>query len=120
LIGASRALGFRAAFLPCKLAPHLGVLVTDASPEVGAVRVGRVLERVWLRAESEGLVLQPLAGAALLSLPEFREVSSSTRSILAQAWRGLVPGTPILVFRMGRAHSRRVRTGRRSASEYLA
>jgi hypothetical protein len=118
-IGASHALGFRAAYLPCRLAPHLGVLVTDSSPEVGAVRVGRALERVWLKAESEGLAFQPLAAAALLALPEYREVSTHAREVLTRGWRALVPGTPMMVFRMGRATPPNARTGRPPIMDYV-
>jgi hypothetical protein len=118
-VGASHAMGFRAADLPCRLAPHLGVLVTDASPEVGAVRVGRALERVWLKAESDGLAFQPFAAAALLALSEYREVSTRTREALAQGWRGLVSGTPLMIFRMGRARPPSVRTGRLPSDHYL-
>lgn len=118
-IGASHALGFRAAYLPCRFAPHLGVLVTDSSPDVGAVPVGRALERVWLKAESEGLAFQPLAGAALLALPENREVSSPAREALMRGWRGLVQGTPMMVFRIGRAQRPKTRTGRLPIIDYV-
>jgi hypothetical protein len=118
-IGASHALGFRAAYLPCRFAPHLGVLVTDSSPEVGAARVGRALERVWLKAASEGLAFQPFAAAALLAFPEYREVSSGAREALVRGWRGLVPGTPMMVFRMGRAQPPSARTARLPVEHYL-
>lgn len=119
-IGASHALGFRAAYLPCRLAPHLGVLVTDASAEAGALRVGQALERVWLKATSEGLAFQPFAAAALLALPEYREVSSRAREALARGWRELVSGTPLMIFRMGRARPPSVRAGRLPPEHYLA
>ena len=118
-IGASHALGFRAAYLPCKLAPHLGALVTDLSPQEGALRAGRALERVWLKAAGDGLALQPLAAAPLLAFPQYRDVSPDTGDRLRRGWKTLTNATPLMVFRMGRAKHPRVRASRRPANAYL-
>jgi hypothetical protein len=119
-VGGSHALGFRAAHLPCKLAPHLGVLVAHVPLEEGAFRAGCALERVWLKATADGLAFQPLAAAALLALPGYREVSSEVGDQLRAGWRTLTDATPLMVFRMGRARPPKVRTSRRPSSTYVA
>ncbi len=76
--GVHHALGFRAGYLPCRLAPHRGVLTTSLPVQQGAALVGRALERLWLEAERRDLAFQPFAGAALLALPEYEEVPEKT------------------------------------------
>jgi hypothetical protein len=111
-IGVHHALGFRAAYLPCRLAPHRGVLATQLPVERGAPRVGMALQRIWLHAESRGLAFQPFAGPALLALAEYVEVPARTKDRLRQGWRELSPHTPLMVFRMGRAERSGVCSGR--------
>jgi hypothetical protein len=111
-IGMYRLLGFRAAYLPCRLAPHCAVLSTDQPIEQGAFRVGAALERVWLEAQRRGLALQPLAASALLALPGYADVPRQTGERLRAGWRQLGIGVPLLAFRMGYASPPIVRTGR--------
>jgi hypothetical protein len=112
LAGMHHFLGFRAASLPCRLAPHVGVLTTSLAPEPGSLVVGRALERVWLEAARRGLAFQPLAGAALLALPGYEAVRPATGQRLRQQWGSLTAETPLMVFRMGRATPPAVRSGR--------
>jgi hypothetical protein len=118
-IGFHRVLGFRAAYLPCRLAPHCGVLTTRLPLERGALAVGRALQRSWLEAESRGLAFQPFAGAALLALAEYREVPSETGERLRQGWRELTDETPLMVFRLGHASPPSVRTRRPTLASLL-
>lgn len=111
-IGLHRALAFRAAYLPCRLAPHIGVLTTSSPIAQGAVSVGSALQRIWLLAESEGLALQPFAGPALLALPEYRDVPERTAVRLREGWKDLTEDTPLMTFRLGRAARPSMRTGR--------
>ena len=113
------ALGFRAAYLPALLAPHRGVLTTTLPLEQGALRAGLALERIWLEAECQGLALQPLAGAALLALPGYREVSDDAGERLRRGWKAITQDTPVMVFRLGHAKRPEIRSGRRPVSEFI-
>ncbi len=111
--GIHHVLGVRAAALPCRFAPHRGVLTTRLPIERGAAAVGVALQRIWLTAESLGLAFQPLAGSALLALPGYRDVPVQTGARLRQGWRELTDETPLMVFRMGHAKPPAIRTRRR-------
>ncbi len=118
-LGVHRALGFRAGYLPCRLAPHRGVLTTSLPVQQGAASVGMAMERLWLEAESRQLAFQPFAGAALLALPEYEEVPEKTGKRLREGWQRLTNETPLMVFRMGRAKKPAVRTGRLAVDSYF-
>jgi hypothetical protein len=67
-IGAHHGLGFRAAYLPCRLAPVLGLVVhADKDPLIASVSAGRALERAWLASTEAGLGFQPMAAATVLA-----------------------------------------------------
>ena len=118
-IGFHHALGFRAGYLPCRLAPHLGVVTTTLPIEQGALAVGRAMERVWLKTEALGLAFQPFAGAALLSLAQYHEVPAATGEALRRGWKKLTDEIPMMVFRLGRASPPAIRTSRPAAERYL-
>jgi len=118
-LGFHHALGFRAADLPCRFAPHCAVLGTTLPIERGAPAVGMALQRIWLRAASCGLALQPFAAPALLALPDYVDVPPTTRDRLRDAWRELVADTPVMVFRMGFAKPPEGRSGRPSPSAFI-
>ena len=118
-IGFHRALGFRAADLPCRFAPHRGVLATPWPVERGAISVGIALERLWLEAESCGLAFQPFAGPALLALPGYGDVPSAIGTCLREGWSELTAGTPLMVFRLGWAARPKLRTQRPPFERYL-
>jgi hypothetical protein len=104
--GAHHVLALRAAYLPCKLAPHIGVVCTDGDPEAGAIRVGRAFQRIWLKATALGLSLQPLVASAILPFQSPREdgVSHEVRTTLAAGWRNVLGDKyPLVLFRMGYA-----------------
>jgi hypothetical protein len=120
LLGTHHLLGFRAGYLPCKLAPHVGALTMSVDSRSGAVAAGAAFERVWLRATALGLSLQPFAASAALRMPNYPGVSASTREKLSQGWERIAPQrTPLMVFRIGRARAPSVRAGRRPFSEYV-
>lgn len=67
-VGAHWALGLRAGFLPCALAPHIGLLLAQGDGEDERdLLAGRALQRVWLAAHNEGLAFQPFAAPVALS-----------------------------------------------------
>jgi hypothetical protein len=119
-VGMHRMIGLRAAYLPCRTAPHLCVLATTLDLERGPIDVGRALERIWLRATHLGLAFQPLAAPTLLALEGYREVDESVRRRLAEGWAGICPDAlPLMVFRMGRAPPASVRAGRPPVTDFL-
>ena len=119
-IGLHHVFGIRAAYLPCRLAPHVGALTTSLDLDTGAVATGAAFERVWLRTTLQGSSLQPLAGSALLALPECPGVSPSARRTLSEGWKRLTPGrTPLMVFRVGHARPPSVRAARRPLDDYI-
>ncbi len=118
--GAHYLIGARAAYLPCRFAPHVGALVTTLDLDHGCLAVGRALERVWLRASALGLELQPFAAPALFALNGYHDVRASVRGRLAEGWAELAPGfTPLIAFRLGRAPMPSVRAGRPPTGTYL-
>ena len=118
--GVHHALGVRAGALPCRFAPHLGVLSMCLPVEPGALGVGRVLQRLWLEAESRGLAMQPFAGAGLLALPDYRAVPFATGEALRHGWTALIGDrTPLMVFRLGWAKRPAFRTGRLAPERYF-
>ena len=112
-------LGFRAAYLPCRFAPHCAVLSTTLPAQRGALAVGMALERIWLWAASSGLSLQPFAAPALLALSDYVDVPSITRDRLLRTWRALLADTPVMVFRMGFANPPEGRSGRPAPSAFI-
>jgi hypothetical protein len=117
--GGHRALGRRAGWLPSILSPHLGVVYTRLPILQGAFAAGRALERIWLEATCRGLAFQPLAASPLLAVPEYGDVPAATGERLRQGWRTLSPGTPAMVFRMGRARPLPVRSSRPPAARFV-
>ena len=117
--GVQHALGFRAGYLPCRLAPQLCVLSTGLPLDQGAPAVGRALERFWLEAETRGLALQPFAGSALLALKEYPDVPPATGEALRRGWKHLVGAQPLMVFRLGRARRPLIRTSRQAPEHFL-
>lgn len=81
-VGMHHALGLRAAYLPCRLAPHVGALTTSLDLASGALTAGAVFERIWLRTTLLGAELQPSAASAVLSLPACEWVAPHVRAAL--------------------------------------
>ncbi len=124
-IGAHRMLGLRAADLPCRMAPHLGLIVAggvDASDR--ALQAGRALQRAWLAAAAEGLAFQPMAAATVLAQQRAGNgwVSPETRSRLLDLLAQLSPGPSAqacMFFRLGRAPAPSAVTRRKAVADYL-
>ena len=120
-VGVHRIIGMRAAYVPCRTAPHVCALVTGLDLEPGALAAGRALERVWLRATQLGLAFQPLAASALLALEGYRDVDVAIRDRLADTWRGIGRGAlPLMVFRMGFAAPASIQAGRPPISDLFS
>ena len=122
-VGAHVALGFRAADLPCRLAPHLGLIVAGGDDEaMRTIAAGRAFERVWLAAAAEGLALQPMAAAVALAQqrPGPDWVSAATQQQLAQWLAQLSDGRQaLMIFRLGRADPPSVVSQRMPLDHYL-
>lgn len=120
LVGGHHFMGIRAGSLPSRLCPHLAVIAVDGELDAGARSAGMAFERVWLRASTLGLEVQPLAAAALFALDGYRDVRPSVRRRLAEGWARLAPGRrPMMVFRLGRAAPPPIGTARKPLDSYL-
>ena len=85
--GAARIVGFRAAYLPCQLSPHLGVVGSPLDLDQGAIAAGWAFQRLWLRATLLDLAIQPMVASAVLALPAWAEgASDRTRRALRKEW----------------------------------
>lgn len=121
-LGAFHALGWRAADLPCRLAPHLGVITTANTDDVSIFAAGRAFERVWLATTQWDMALQPLPASALYAMEgAWKEgIPDAVQQRLTQGWAGLLPGVrPMMIFRLGRAAPPHVRAGRKAVNAYL-
>jgi nitroreductase len=114
VLGAHLALGLRSGYLPCALAPHIGLLMSNSANEDAAhFQAGRALERLWLSAESHGLAFQPMAAATVLvqQISSSNWVSGATKKRLAEGLKALShelspdesSARPCMLFRLGRA-----------------
>lgn len=125
VFGAHHALGLRAGYLPCALAPHIGlILATGQREDLGNLKAGRAFQRVWLAAAAEGLALQPMAAATALSVqhPGDGWVSAAVQARLQKLLAALCEGQeaqPYMLFRLGRAEPPSTVTRRRPVGEYL-
>ena len=108
-LGLPAALGFRAGYLPCALAPHLGLIVSAGAPgDLTDLHAGRAFQRVWLTAAAHGLALQPFASPTALArqVPGGEWVSAGVKARLNQLLLSLVPdgaSRPCMFFRLGLA-----------------
>lgn len=115
VVGAHHVVGFRAGYLPCKLAPHLGVIVIHGDIEANAVRAGRAFQRMWLRATALGASLQPMAASVILPFQDSHkdEATETLRNRLVGGWQEILGEvTPIMFFRLGYAPSPKIKSGR--------
>lgn len=125
-LGAHLALGLRAGYVPCALAPHIGLLVVDdPRDDIGAIHAGRGFQRVWLAAQAAGLALQPIAAATVLArqAPGAGWVRPDVKLRLQKQLAQLA-GDPearaCMLFRAGLAKPPSVVTGRLPLHHYLA
>jgi len=89
--------------------PALGVICAPAGTRLAQVRVGQVLERLYLAATLRGLALQPVS--QILQLDETHDGLSA---LLPEHF-----GVPLQPFRLGHAAGPRAHTPRRSLDEVL-
>lgn len=88
--------------------PVLAVLCSKENDRESQVKVGQVLERIWLTATASGIQLQPMN--QILQIPELKE--EAIRLIP-------LPGLPQLTFQLGYAEPEKEHTPRRSLEEVL-
>ncbi|MGO9446835.1 MAG: hypothetical protein ACLPXB_18965 [Thiobacillaceae bacterium] len=122
LLGAFRLLGWRAADLPCRLAPHVGLITVDTVDDKTIVAAGRAFQRIWLGTTQLGMALQPMPASALFALPGAIQegVPKPLQQHLNESWRALFPArSPVMLFRVGRAAPPQVLAGRKGLNEYL-
>jgi hypothetical protein len=125
-LGLHHMLGLRAADMPCRLAPHIGLLRCDVDdPQLAALGAGRALERSWLAATAEGLAFQPMAAATALARQHAGGgwVSSGAQREILQRLGRLTHGRPMSAFmllRIGHAAPPSFVTERRELDAYLA
>lgn len=123
LLGAHYMMGWRACDLPCRLAPHLGMLTVKNSDDQSVFDAGRSFQRVWLAATSQGRVLQPMPASAIFALQGATQegIPVSLQQQLKQGWQATFPMKhPIMLFRLGRAESPPTNTGRKPLGSYVA
>lgn len=121
-LGAHYLLGFRACYLPCRIAPHLGLLAVKKTDSQSVFDAGRAFQRLWLAATSQGRVLQPMPASALYALDGARAEGISAELLrgLAEGWEAELDGSiPLMLFRMGTAKPLSIVTGRRMVEDYL-
>ena len=124
-VGAHVLLGLRAGYLPCALAPHIGLILASGQREdLGNLQAGRALQRVWLSATAEGLAMQPMAAVTALirQRPGSGWVSSGVKARLQQLVQELCGGhdaPPYLLFRLGQAAAPSAVTERRTLDHYV-
>jgi hypothetical protein len=125
-LGMHRTLGLRAADLPCRLAPHLGLIMCDAPREpMRALGAGRALQRAWLAATRHGLAFQPMAAATVLARqrPGDGWVAPPVREELLRLLQHVTGGrsdAAFMFFRLGHAKPPTVVTERLPLDHYLS
>lgn len=114
-IGAHHLLGWRSCDIPCRLAPHLGLLTVKKTDTTSIFVAGRAFQRLWLTATLQERVLQPMPASALYALAgaENEGVPPDLQHVLAAGWQArLGQDIPLMLFRMGRASPLPVKAGR--------
>lgn len=122
LVGAHHVLGWRACDLPCRFAPHVGLLAVEKVDNHSVILAGRAFQRIWLAATQLGRVIQPMPASALYALEgaQTEGVDEGLRHALREGWQALIPGKiPLMLFRMGRAESHATVTRRKALSLML-
>lgn len=123
LLGAHYLLGWRASELPCRLAPHLGLLAVRNFDDQSAFEAGRTFQRIWLTATNQGRVLQPMPASAIFALggAGAEGIPAELQRSLAEGWKAAVgEGIPLMLFRMGFAKPLPIAAGRGEIGSYLS
>lgn len=104
--GMHHILGFRSSYLPCRLAPHLGIITVKKIDTHTILDAGRAFQRLWLAATQQGRVLQPMPASALYALPNapIEGIPVALQKKLSKEWQTVLGDSiPALLFRMGKA-----------------
>ena len=123
MAGLHHGLGLRAAWLPCRFSPLLGMVWCDATDDPWPVfSLGRSLQRTWLACTLEGLAFQPMA--ATFALSHQRPGGPWVSERVQQAIRHRVgelgaQAASCLFFRAGRAAPPSVAAARPPIDRYL-
>lgn len=121
LLGAHYVLGWRACDLPCRLAPHLGLLSVKKSDDQSVLDAGRAFQRLWLTITGQGRVLQPMPASAIFALERtsVEGVPPNTQRSLADGWKSVLgEDIPLMLFRIGFAKPLAVAAGRQGVDAY--
>lgn len=121
-LGAHYMLGWRSCDLPCRLAPHLGLLAVQHTDIQSLFDAGRAFQRLWLVATSQGRVIQPMPASALYALDgaQAEGIPARLQRGLAQGWKAILgEAIPLMCFRMGHAKPPLIVAGRREPVGYL-
>ncbi len=122
-LGAHHLLGWRSCDIPCRLAPHLGLLAVKTLDTGSVLATGRTFQRLWLAATSQGLVLQPMPASALYALNgAVKEgIPAMLNQTLRKGWQAIFgDAIPLMLFRMGRAPISAITSGRPPANYFLS
>ena len=115
-------LGWRACDLPCRLAPHLGLLAEKNTESQSVFDTGRSFQRLWLATTCQGRVLQPMPASALFALDGARDegIPADLQHDLAEGWKDGLDGViPMMLFRIGFAQPPSIVAERRGLDDYL-
>lgn len=121
--GMHHILGFRSSYLPCRLAPHLGIITVKKVDTHTIFNVGRAFQRLWLAVTQEGRVLQPMPASALYALPNAptEGIPETLQKKLAGEWQKVLgDDLPVLLFRMGKANHLPIAAGRPPVSSFIS
>jgi hypothetical protein len=122
LLGAHHILGWRACDLPCRLAPHLGLLAVRHNDNQPVFDAGRSFQRLWLAATNQGRVLQPMPASALFALDgaQAEGIPADLQHDLADSWKASLGGAiPLMLFRIGFAQPSSIVAGRRGLEDFI-
>ena len=122
ILGVASQLGWRAGDLPCRFAPHIGVISASSLADNDQIMAGRVFQRTWLSITERGLALQPLPASALYAQKTSinQGISATLQLQLQQGWNHLDrEERPLILFRMGHAEQPTIISGRQPLDYYL-
>lgn len=122
LLGTHHLLGLRACDLPCRLAPHLGLLAVRNTGNQAVFDTGRAFQRLWLTLTVQGRVLQPLPASALYALEgaQAEGIPLKLQQRLAESWKASLGNRiPLILFRIGFAPPTLITAGRPQLGEFM-
>lgn len=114
-LGMHYILGLRSSYIPCRLAPHLGVLTVKNFDSHSVLHAGRAFQRLWLTITRQGRVLQPMPASALYALEGAltESIPVALQRELSSSWQAIFRGSiPLMLFRMGNAGKPPIVAGR--------